>query len=650
MRKKLAHMLATVCAAVLLALCCAGCSYDDYEFEEPANLGDSNATWSVLMYVCGSDLESQGGLATDNLEEIVSCDLGDQVHFVVETGGAESWSHGDIDASCLSRYVSTENGLRLVDQLPSASMGDASTLADFIKWGTQACPADRTMLLFWDHGGGSLTGVCADELYPVSKTELDTLTLPEIKKALKAAGAHFDLVGFDTCLMATLECAETVAPYADYLVASEEYEPGGGWAYSAWPEWLARYPGMGTADLGKGICDSYFAKCQSTWTDSMATLSVTDLSKIPVLSDAFRDVSSEIVLTTGDAERFRAFQQSAGRTENYGGNTDAEGYTDMVDLGDLMTNTSGVLVKGAQPVLNALNDAVVYSVHGDERSRAQGLSVFYPLKINKSIYKQYAEITDNTSYLQYLAVLNGDYSALDWDNTATSAEEKLEPVTPDDYKLAYKQKLDDDLRLRLTITSGLEKVASVHFVLGYYDEDTSLYMELGSDNDIKGNWRTGVFTDQFEGTWITIGGAYVNAQLVEETDDHNLYTVPVKINGQSSNLKLVYRYDTGKFEVLGAYDGIDETSGTSGKSMRRLEAGDKISFVFTAASLETGDSEKVDLQTITWSDNTQVKDSDLGDGDYLYMFEIVDMFGETTLTDPVLMHYENGTVSPEELW
>jgi len=86
--------------------------------------------------------------------------------------------------------------------------------------------------VFWDHGGGSLTGVCLDEQHGGS------LTLPEIDEALSKAGTRMDVVGFDTCLMATLENAQMMARHADYLVASEETEPGGGWAWDAWPAWF----------------------------------------------------------------------------------------------------------------------------------------------------------------------------------------------------------------------------------------------------------------------------------------------------------------------------------------------------------------------------------------------------------------------------
>ena len=89
------------------------------------------------------------------------------------------------------------------------------------------------MLLLWDHGGGSVGGVCFDEVY-----YNDSLDLNELGEGLSMAEEPFELIGFDACLMATLETAETASPYAKYMVASEEIVPGRGWSYDALAEYI----------------------------------------------------------------------------------------------------------------------------------------------------------------------------------------------------------------------------------------------------------------------------------------------------------------------------------------------------------------------------------------------------------------------------
>ena len=92
-----------------------------------------------------------------------------------------------------------------------------------------------------------------------------------------------ELIGFDTCLMATVDVAAAFSDIGRYLVASEETEPANGWYYSEWVKALAENPQMDGAELGKIICDTYYAGCEAVGTQDNTTLSVTDLSKIKPL-------------------------------------------------------------------------------------------------------------------------------------------------------------------------------------------------------------------------------------------------------------------------------------------------------------------------------------------------------------------------------
>ena len=83
-------------------------------------------------------------------------------------------------------------------------MTDPNTLTSFIKWCAKNFPANRNQLIFWDHGGGSISGYGYDEKFKSS----GSMNLAEINQALKKSGVTFDFVGFDACLMATLETAD----------------------------------------------------------------------------------------------------------------------------------------------------------------------------------------------------------------------------------------------------------------------------------------------------------------------------------------------------------------------------------------------------------------------------------------------------------
>jgi hypothetical protein len=620
-----------------------------YEIDPALGQGNPNETWTILMYLCGSDLESTatrqgGGQATNNLVELTKANLGQNVKFVVETGGAKRWQNDVISPKYLSRYTIEDGKLALQDRQPSASMAAESTFADFLKWGTANFPADHYMLVIWDHGGGSITGVCQDDIYPYdSKGGADSLTLPEMRDALKKSGAKFDVIGFDTCLMATLETAQILSPYAKCMVASEESEPGAGWDYTSWPNWLAAHPGTPAADLGTVICQTYYNKCASYRQQGMATLSVIDLSKVGKVSKAFENASDDIALATIDPTSLRQLQQGAKSAESYGNS----GFysMNMVDLGDLMSKTSSVVGNDANTVVKAVNDAVVYEVHGRNRASASGLSVYFPLKItDRKDFNRYAEITDNTPYLQFLAVLFGVYNKYNWTEYDNYVSLNGEPVAEKDVKIKYKQTVNKDGHVQLKITDGIDQVANVSFEMYVYLDQLGILCYLGSDNDMSGSYELGTFVDNFQDDWLTIDGHYVSAALCEVGDGYNLYYIPILLNGERTGLVIEYAYATNSYKVLCVMDEPNQETGMAGKTGRLLEQGDKVQFLFPAENAKTGISDVIPLETMEWHDNVSVAYEGLGDGNFAFRYEITDVLGNKINTELVYQRYKNGKV------
>ena len=196
-----------------------------------AQAEEEQASWTIMLYLCGSDLESNDGTCSDNLKEVLDADFGDRVNVLVLTGGSSRWDMDGIDPDILE-YWHVEDGKLISDRkLEAASMGDPDTLSAFISWGAAACPAEKYGLILWDHGGGSLTGICWDE-----NSDDDNLTLPELTSALDTAGVQLEMIGMDACLMASLETAAAIDGHAAYLVASQESEPGRGWDYRSFLE------------------------------------------------------------------------------------------------------------------------------------------------------------------------------------------------------------------------------------------------------------------------------------------------------------------------------------------------------------------------------------------------------------------------------
>ena len=133
--------------------------------------------------------------------------LPENVKVVIQTGGASKWQNDQVKTDRIQRYEYSGDTLTLKDETEQASMGDPETLKGFLNYAEENYPADHKMLLFWNHGGGSVSGVSFDENY-----EMDSLVLDEISAVMKDVYGDkkpFEVVGFDTCLMATVDTANS---------------------------------------------------------------------------------------------------------------------------------------------------------------------------------------------------------------------------------------------------------------------------------------------------------------------------------------------------------------------------------------------------------------------------------------------------------
>ena len=265
---------------------------------------------TVLIYMCGADLESKNQLATGDIQEILKVSgQPDDVNIVIETGGASSWaSTYGISSTKLERYHVENKSLVKDNQLTYASMGLSSTLQSFIEYGLNNYPADRTGLVFWNHGGG-MRGVCYDE-----KKNDDVLKNSEIRSAVSGAlancgmsGQKLEWVGYDACLMAVQDIAETNSQYFNYMIASEESEAGYGWDYDNWVDDL--YAKKTTTTILKAIVDSFISDNGGANSSSGdQTLSYLNLSYAAAYKTAWENMAAQLnsVVTTSNKSSFNS--------------------------------------------------------------------------------------------------------------------------------------------------------------------------------------------------------------------------------------------------------------------------------------------------------------------------------------------------------
>lgn len=380
-------MVLITCLCVLFA--CLGCG-DSKSADDSGIKGTGEKTtgkWVVELYMCGTDLESEGGAATNDLAELTENLPPEGVTFVIQTGCAKKWHNDEVKRKEIDRFVYDKDGLRRLDKLPDADMASPDTLASFLKFAQDKFEADHRILIMWNHGGGTVGGACYDE-----RTQ-HIMSLNQMQDALASTynkdrdKPPFDIVGFDCCLMATYGVANNFEGYGRYLVASQELEPGNGWYYTGIVNGFNEGVGSDPLVLAKVMCDSYMKGCEDVGTDDQATLSVTDLSKLPQLREAYEQMGVEAIKAAEKNPKkfFSRYARQAKKSANFGGNTRDTGYTNMIDMGDFAKRTEDLLPDTAKKVQQALSAAVLYKVSGALKEDSQGLSCYYPYQLEQQM-------------------------------------------------------------------------------------------------------------------------------------------------------------------------------------------------------------------------------------------------------------------------
>lgn len=345
-------------------------------------IGNGRDEVTVMVYMCGTDLESKYGMASKDLQEMINAKLSDKVHIVVETGGCSSWKNNMVSSSCNQIYEVVGGGLRTLEKnVGTAAMTDPDNLSEFITYCRKKYPADRNMLIFWDHGGGSLSGYGYDE----KKPNASSMTLSKIDSALRKANMKFDFIGFDACLMATLETALVCENYADYLIGSEETEPGTGWYYTNWLSELSKDTSIPTVKLAKYIIDDFVSSCTASSGSANVTLSVVDLAELSgTLPESFRDFASSTneMLRT---DEYKTVSDARAGARQFSPKNKLN-QVDLVDLADRIGTTE------SKELAEVIRSAVKYNK--TTMSRCNGVSIYFPYETTSSVKSAVASYKD----------------------------------------------------------------------------------------------------------------------------------------------------------------------------------------------------------------------------------------------------------------
>lgn len=594
--------------------------------------------WTVMIYMNGSDLESEGGEATKNLTSLLKVDFPRNINVILFTGGTKKWHNDHIDPKHNQIWRIRGGEMELLKSGEPESIGESGTLAGFLDFSQANFPADKKALVFWNHGGGSVIGFGADEY-----NDYDSLCLPEISDAFERSfdGQKFDLIGFDACLMANIETASVLEPYAKYMVASEEVEPGGGWDYEYSFSKLARDAYMTGEELGIAVADGYWDKYTGTERGKMITCSVTDLSKISPLEELLGSYAAGLSVKLAKRESMKMLADVRQRAESYGDEPDTESF-DTVDLYHFIDLQEGVDDALCDRILRKIDEAVVYEKSGSLRKYSHGLSVYLPfeakdsfdysLQVYKSIdfcpeYKEFAR--DFASKLSDGTLENEvpEYGGQVYDEATGLVMQGGEI----DKIGSYYVKLSDE---------QMEYMSYVYCKLGWYQDGGTL-IDLGFDSDLTVNYDDNTIHDDFEGSWTGLNGQPVAVYVMEETDEYVIYNIPVQYNGERAIIKGAWTWDEdngegGYYTYLGIYYGSDEHSLPNTKMSIDLKPGDGITPIYKALYSPDG----YDGYYIGDTFYVGEKGLSLGliwlpGGRYDYGFVFIDCYGNTHYSETV---------------
>lgn len=375
------------------------------------NVGIANTT--ILVYMVGSDLETDDGAADFNINQMQQVGSTATMNVVLETGGSKQ-----VGWETVKRELVQKGKLLVLQDLGAdVNMANASVIQEFVSWGISNFPAQKYILVFWDHGGGPNGGFGGDQNFNMAKTPINQL-IPAVQNALTATGARLELIGFDTCLLGNAELASGLAPLANYLVGSEDIEPSAGWRYNTFLSFVNSNLNATGLAIGTEIVNGYTEQNSGKTT----TLSVTDLSQMANLVQAVNQFST--LLTTyasSNTTNWKKIAQSRFRSADYNTSVWISSGTDVVDLIGLAANIQNAFISdtalfnAAEAVIISAQAAIKYFQNSPNRSASLGLTTYFPSIMGSYVANYGSNVSVNNvpfysqSYINLLNAYNTFY-------------------------------------------------------------------------------------------------------------------------------------------------------------------------------------------------------------------------------------------------
>jgi len=640
---------AAVCMAAVLSLVTVGCLdwEEDIPLEEQGNASD---TYTLMLYMCASDLESECGFATEDLNEIMYGYTAGNLNVIVQTGGTAEWQNTVVADDRCQRYRVTEDGLELVDDsLGMQNMADSATLTDFIQYCSSNYAADHYGLVLWDHGGGVVGGYGYDENFGG-----DSMSLTEMSRALGDANVHLDMLGFDACLMANFETCLMAAPYADYLIASEEPEPGCGWYYTDWIGKLSENCGIPPKRYGRQIIDDYITESGWDSPSMYSTLGMFDLQQVtqkllPALSQFSDDAVQQL-----SAGEYRRISQSRSNTRAV--------YQSELDHIDLLDYAQHSQSETADQLEQAVSDCVVYYRETENGSGDNGLSILFPyydLSALDMLEEMYQTLGYDDAYPvfleQFANVMAGgqisvsgfsntqnhaaasEYSCFQWFDADAGYDESYYETYSADLSLLETTEVDGRWVLELSEEDWEIVNDAAMQMFAVYD---GFYVDMGLDDycefDDYGNLIV-----EYDQTWVALDGQVVPFFHESYTSDGDSFftcgSVPCVYNGIDAEIVLVW--DTEHPSGYAAGVRPVYTDSVAAKGLYDICDGDTFQVYYDIydEDLNYVETMTLDDEIFTVQDSLEVGYADAAEqlGDTFIYYVLEDIYNNTYYTDSI---------------
>ncbi len=615
--RKMCKIIGAVMAIVLFITGC-GCSNGALVVEKDAKRRESTGEkWTVLIYMCGGELEESHGRGGEVLSNL-SYDLPENINVVVETGGCRNWRTEEIRNDRIQDFVVQKNGLKLINESLIKNMGESESYRDFLARNIEKFPADNYISVIWGNGGGPVMGATMDATH-----HYDPLTVTEIADAHAMLGTQFDIIGFDASLMSNLETAAALSIFCDYLVAAEDIMPMSGWDYRGLFDFISNNPQATAVEVGEVICDGVVNMAQEG-NNITTVMAVTDLSRVTRMVQSFDSMAYTMAGTTEDAASLKTLKNSVYNAQVLGVNSEAEGYSNMVDMVSLAKCVFNATADDSARIENVLTKTVVYKKAVSKTNEMCGLGVYYPISPSADSISKYRNICPSIGYMEYIDRI--DTNELVSDKTVnikdTGAWAYHNTYSPYNSIAAF---YDPTGVYTLNVVSP-DLISAAGVNIYKYDEESGKYMYLLTDYNTENIGVTYVY--EFENKVFELNGTPVSANLISKSDAWEIYGIPVLYEDELSSIRVVKTFDENgncDYKVLGIWQGTTD-EGILERKFKNLGTGDVIIPVYKAFSTEQDEYiEGKSLRLVFGGVN--IKEKAIPDGDYMISYTIRDIYG-----------------------